>query len=57
MPITEIYLVECSAKEIKQRIYDRDRILWDEAFINSFLEVYETRAALMTALVYNTRRN
>lgn len=51
MPITEIYLVECSAKEIKQRIYDRDRILWDEAFINSFLEEEKKYAVELSRLL------
>ena len=38
MPITEIHLVECSAKEIEQRMYRRDEISWDIRFIQSFLE-------------------
>ena len=38
MPITEIHLVECSSGEIRNRIYHRDEILWDEIFINKFLE-------------------
>lgn len=38
MPITEIHLVECPAKEIEQRMYKRDEISWDIKFIQSFLE-------------------
>lgn len=38
MPITEIHLVECSAAEIKKRIYNRNAILWDEGFIRVFME-------------------
>lgn len=37
MPITEIHLVECSPTDIKQRMYGRDKISWDESFINFFL--------------------
>ena len=38
MPITEIHLVECSSAEIRNRIYHRDEIVWDEIFINKFIE-------------------
>ena len=52
MPITEIHLVECSAKEIEQRIYKRDEISWDIRFIQSFLEE-EKRYALELSQLLN----
>lgn len=51
MPITEIHLVECSPKEIKQRMYKRDMILWDEAFIKLFLEEEKKYAIELSKLL------
>ena len=52
MPITEIYLVECSGLEIKQRIYKRDRISWDISFIDLFLQE-ERKYAIELAKLLN----
>ena len=51
MPITEIHLVECSAKEIEQRMYRRDEISWDIRFIQSFLEEEKKYAIELSQLL------
>lgn len=51
MPITEIHLVECSAREIGQRIYRRDEISWDTIFIQSFLEEEKRYAIELSQLL------
>lgn len=38
MPITEIHLVECSVKEVKQRISEQNTILWSEALVRNLLD-------------------
>ena len=51
MPITEIHLVECSSVEIKDRIYHRDEIVWDEIFINKFIETERKYAQELAELL------
>lgn len=51
MPITEIHLVECSSVEIRDRIYHRDEIVWDEIFINKFIETERKYAQELAELL------